>query len=164
MESSPAWPPRPGSRLSWGGTSTSVYGAARRSTPMNPVPVLLEATEGPYGEFSRMATQTGFPTVLGWDQHERLWRGATINAEVDTRKRDVDAIYNAGTLAQARPLLDKYRVAFLVIGYLELQKYGGTTPEGQQRLVARFDGMATEGLTVAFRQGQTTIYQIPRTP
>ena len=22
-----------------------------------------------------MATQTGFPTVLGWDQHERLWRG-----------------------------------------------------------------------------------------
>ena len=134
------------------------------ATPLNPTPVIVEATEGPYSEFARMATQTGFPTILGWDQHERLWRGAAINQEVDQRKRDVDAIYNAGTLAQAKPLLDKYRAAFLVVGYLELQKYGGQTPEGQQRLLARFDGMAAEGLTVAFRQGQTTIYQVPRTP
>ena len=37
----------------------------------------------------------------------------------------MDAIYNAATLTQAKPLLDKYHVAYVVIGYLELQKYGG---------------------------------------
>jgi len=123
----------------------------------------VEATDGPYSEFARMATQTGFPTILGWDQHERLWRGASINAEVDARKQDVDAIYNAATLAQAKPLLDKYHVAYVVIGYLEMQKYGGATPEEHQRFLSRFDAMAAQGLPVAFQQGETRIYKVPKT-
>jgi uncharacterized membrane protein len=133
------------------------------ATPGNPAPVVLEATGGAYSEFARMATQTGLPTVLGWDQHERLWRGASINGEVETRQRDVDAIYNAATLAQAKPLLDKYSVAYIVVGYLEFQKYNAATPDDQQRMLSRFDAMVPEGLQIAFRQGQTTIYKVPRT-
>jgi uncharacterized membrane protein len=92
--------------------------------------------------------------VLGWDQHERLWRGARISAEVDARKRDVETIYRAGTMEEARPLLDKYNVAYVVVGYLEQSTYG------QSGGLAKFDGAAgAAGLEVAFRQGQTTIYR-----
>jgi YYY domain-containing protein len=133
------------------------------ATPARPAPVVLEATGGAYSEFSRLATQTGFPTILGWDQHERLWRGTAINAEVETRKQDVDAIYTAATFEQARPLLDKYNVSYIVVGYLEHQKYGGANPDEQRRFVERFDALAAAGgLQVAFRQGQTTIYRTGR--
>jgi YYY domain-containing protein len=120
------------------------------------VPVVLEAWGGPYSEYARMATQTGFPTVLGWDQHERLWRGQAINAEVETRKRDVDTIYTSATMAQAQPLLEKYGVDYVVVGYLEQapDKYGASGG------LAKFESAAAAGdLQVAFRQGQTTIYK-----
>jgi YYY domain-containing protein len=123
------------------------------ATPETRAPVVLEATGGPYSEFARMATQTGLPTVLGWDQHERLWRGAAINAEVEARARDVETIYTAAGMEAARPLLDKYDVAYIVVGYLERQKYSAGPG------LAKFDGPAG-GLEVAFRQGQTTVYRV----
>ena len=136
------------------------------SQPNGSVPVVLEATGGAYSEFSRMATQTGFPTVLGWDQHERLWRGAGINAEVETRKADVDAIYGAGSLEQARALLDKYGITYIVVGYLEQQKYGGGgglakfgnagVPGGATSTA----GTAGGALERVFQQGQTAIYRV----
>ncbi len=127
------------------------------ATAAQPAPVVLEATGGAYSEFARMATQTGFPTVLGWDQHERLWRGAAINPEVDRRKADVDAIYTAPTLDAAKPLLDKYGVTYIVVGYLEQQKHGATGG------LAKFDAAARAGqLQTAFQQGQTAIYRLPR--
>ena len=116
-------------------------------------PVLLEATGGAYSEFARMATQTGFPTVLGWDQHERLWRGAGIEPEISARQRDVDTIYSAATLEQTRPLLDTYNVTYVVIGYLERQKYGASGG------LAKFDA---GGLAPVFREGGTVIYRIDR--
>jgi uncharacterized membrane protein len=98
--------------------------------------------------------------VLGWDQHERLWRGAAIDDEVTARQHDVDAIYTAGTLQSVQPLLDKYHVAYIVVGYLELQKYGGSSPADQQQFATKFgDEAQAAGLSVAFHQGQTTIYK-----
>ena len=118
-------------------------------------PVVLEASGGAYSEFARISTQTGFPTVLGWDQHERLWRGARIEPEITARQRDIDAIYSAATLEEARPLLDKYGIAYVVIGYLERQKYGAS------RGLAKFEAA---GPAVVFRQGQTLIYRTPPAP
>lgn len=127
------------------------HGASSRTR----APVVLEATGGPYSEFARMATQTGFPTVLGWDQHERLWRGRQSEPELEIRKRHVDGVYSAATLAQAQPLLDTYRVTFVVVGYLEQQKYG---PGGG---LAKFDEAAAAGsVEVVFRQGQTAVYRM----
>ncbi len=117
-------------------------------------PVVLEATGGPYSEFARVATQTGSPTVLGWDQHERLWRGAAIEAEITARQRDVETIYSAATLEEVRPLLDKYVVAYVVVGYLERQKYG---PSGG---LAKFETGGPGGPQAVFRQGRTAVYRI----
>lgn len=130
------------------------------SQPDRHVPVVLEATGGAYSEFSRMATQTGFPTVLGWDQHERLWRGAGINAEVDTRKSDVDTIYGAASLEQVGPLLDKYGITYIVVGYLEQQKYGGGGGLVKFERAGGPGGAATGGLERVFQQRNTAIYRV----
>ena len=121
-----------------------------------PAPVVLEATGGAYSEFARIATQTGFPTILGWDQHERLWRGAAINSEVDRRKADVDTAYSSATFDQAKPVLDKYGVTYVVVGYLEQQKYGagGGLVKFQAAL------QPSGPLERVFSQGQTTIYKV----
>ena len=116
--------------------------------------MVLEATGGAYSEFSRMATQTGFPTVLGWDQHERLWRGAAINAEVERRKADVDAAYGAVSFEQAKPVLVKYGVGYVVVGYLEQQKYGAGGG------LAKFQ--SAPELERVFFQGQTAVYKVRR--
>jgi uncharacterized membrane protein len=131
-----------------------ISGASRET----PTPVVLEATGGAYSEFSRFATQTGFPTVLGWDQHERLWRGAEINPEVDRRKADVDAAYSSATFDQAKPVLDRYGVTYVVVGYLEQQKYGAGGG------LAKFLAAAQSGgpLERVFSQGQTAIYKVRR--
>ncbi|NBT93750.1 MAG: hypothetical protein EBT47_01780, partial [Chloroflexi bacterium] len=93
---------------------------------------------------------SGFPTVLGWDQHERLWRGDRINPEIERRKRDVEIIYRTQTVPEARQLLESYGVTFVVVGYLERQAYGGPG-------LAKFDAPEM-GLTEAFREGQTAVY------
>jgi len=121
------------------------------------IPVVLEATGGAYSEFARVATQTGLPTVLGWDQHERLWRGAQINEEVDRRKADVDAAYSSASFDQAKPVLDKYGVSYIVVGYLEQQKYGNSGG------LAKFEAAARDGaLQRVFGQGTTAIYRVRR--
>ena len=113
-------------------------------------PVVLEATGGAYSEYARVATQTGFPTVLGWDQHERLWRGDSANAEVERRKQDVERFYLNGSGPEAREVLERYGVSFVVKGYLEEQAYPGP---GLDEL----DDPGS-GLIEVFRQGKTVVY------
>ncbi|MGI8423330.1 MAG: DUF2298 domain-containing protein, partial [Chloroflexota bacterium] len=127
-------------------------------TDAGTIPVVLEATGGAYSEFSRFATQTGFPTVLGWDQHERLWRGAELNPEIDRRKADVDTAYSSAAFEQAKPVLDKYGVTYVVVGYLEQQKYGAGGG------LAKFQETAQPGGPIerVFSQGQTAVYKVRR--
>lgn len=112
-------------------------------------PVVLEAWGPAYSELARVSTQVGVPTVLGWEQHERLWRGNQAWAEIESRKRDVDAIYGSLRLSDVQPLLEKYRIAYIFIGYAERQRY---PPEA----LAKFDTT----VPAAFRQGDTAIYQV----
>ena len=93
-------------------------------------PVVLEAVGGPYSHYARIATQTGLPTVLGWPQHERLWRGAAAEGAIAERERDIDTIYRASNLAEVRYLLDRYNVEYIVYGYLEANKYRGLRCRG----------------------------------
>lgn len=109
------------------------------------LPVILEASGNPYSYFARISSNTGLPTVLGWANHEGLWRGHS--EEVGKRSAHVERMYNLATLAEAAPLLDQYQVRYVVLGDLERKQY--KTP-GLQKF---------ETLKVAFRQGGTTIYE-----
>ena len=83
--------------------------------------VILEATGDPYSYFARFSSNTGLPTVLGWANHEGLWRGH--DNMVMQRRDHVMRIYSATTLAEVQPLLDRYNVRYIVVGDLEREKH-----------------------------------------
>jgi YYY domain-containing protein len=109
------------------------------------LPVVLEATGDPYSYYARFSSNTGLPTVMGWANHEGLWRNN--EPAVAQRRTDVARMYNAPTLADAQALLDHYKVRYIVVGELERKEYQATG-------LAKF-----AELPVAFTQGGTTIYR-----
>lgn len=111
-------------------------------------PVVLEATGGEYSEYARVSTFSGLPTVLGWGGHEVQWRGQS--KEPQQRTQDIDAIYSTASRSDVPALLEKYRVQYVFVGSLELEKYGAAVAE-------RFNGI----LEPVFRQGSVTVYRVP---
>jgi uncharacterized membrane protein len=113
----------------------------------NKLPVILEAWGGSYSEYARIATNTGYPTVLGWDFHEAQWRGAWDKAVVRggdpadtilTRRQDIDTIYSTLDINLAKTLLAKYGVNYVYLGGLEREKYKDH-PDG----LAKFEQLGT---------------------
>ncbi|GIW44440.1 MAG: hypothetical protein KatS3mg077_1722 [Candidatus Binatia bacterium] len=115
----------------------------RRHVP--DLPVILEASGNPYSYYARFSSNTGLPTVMGWANHEGLWR--SHDASVEARRRDVATIYSATSLDEVQPLLDRYRVRYIVVGEIERRDFKPESLEKFQRLRA------------VFAQGRTTIYE-----
>ena len=84
-------------------------------------PVTLEANGDSYSDYARVSVITGLPTVLGWYVHEWLWRGNT--EIVDKRAADIQSIYTSADREQVISLLEKYKVEYIYVGKLELDKY-----------------------------------------
>lgn len=115
------------------------------------LPVVLEATGGAYSSYGRVSANTGLPTVLGWANHQYQWRGSGTPepAERDPVIRD---IYQRPFWDNTGALLDRYNVAYIYVGGLEINTYGsnGTLP-GREK----FD----ELLEVAYQNNSVTIYR-----
>jgi uncharacterized membrane protein len=109
------------------------------------LPVILEATGNPYSYYARFSSNVGLPTVMGWANHEGLWRDH--EEEVGRRRNDVVRMYGAPTLAEVQPLLDQYRIKYVAVGELERKDHPA---QG----LAKF----TE-LKEVFRRGNTAIYE-----
>ncbi len=84
-------------------------------------PVLLEAQGPSYQDFGRVSMLTGLPTVLGWDYHVRQ-RG-NPESEIETRRQAVKSIYSNPEASRIEPLLRRYRVAYVYVGWLERRTY-----------------------------------------
>jgi len=108
------------------------------------MPVLLEASGNPYSYYARFSSNTGLPTVMGWANHEGLWR--SHDKSVGARQGDVKRIYEGSTLEEVAPLLDRYGVRYVVVGELERKDHPGP---GLQKF---------EQLPVAVRSGATVVY------
>ena len=108
--------------------------------------VVLEATGDPYREFARIASHTGIPTVLGWANHESLWR--SNEPEIVQRADAVRAFYSATDPRTAAYVLQKYRVRYVVVGDLERQTY----PQA--------NNAASLTLLQPVFPGQTAVYQV----
>lgn len=111
-------------------------------------PVVLEATGGDYSEYARVSTFSGLPSVLGWGGHELQWRGR--GEEPQRRTQDIDAIYEGADPAALRGLLDRYKVQYVFVGSLEVERYGPP-------VLDRFDRV----LELVHRQGRVSIYRVP---
>ena len=111
-------------------------------------PVVLEAVGPDYSPegHARISTFTGLPTVVGWVGHVIQW-----GHDPARRAADVDAIYRTRDLDQARRLLARYRVRYVVVGSLERTRYGRTP-------LAKFARIGHE----VFRSNGTTVYAVGR--
>jgi DNA-binding beta-propeller fold protein YncE len=114
------------------------------------VPVLLEAHGPPYQRFSRVAMNTGLPTVLGWEYH--LFQQAHSREEIEARARDVQELYSTTDLARAEHLLRKYHIDLVFVGQLERETY-------PTRGLAKFTDWPL--VQPIFRNPEVTIYATP---
>ena len=113
-------------------------------------PIILEATDDEADNKparSRISSWTGLPTVLGWYGHETQWRGSDVLPR--QRLPDVTAIYSTTDEATARSLLQRYNVAYILVGDRERKQYPA---EG----LAKFDRM----FPIVFQQGAITLYRV----
>jgi YYY domain-containing protein len=84
---------------------------------------IVEAA-GDFDYHARIATFTGIPAIIGWPSIESQWgRNST---EVSQRVHDVESVY--GNPERASDIMDTYKSSHLVIGKLEMVKYGDTDP------------------------------------
>ena len=83
---------------------------------------IVEAVGESYSEHGRISSSTGIPTVLGWKFHEEQWRGSRKLFE--GREEDVRALYQTANLEEARGILDKYLINYVIVGPREMAKYG----------------------------------------
>lgn len=93
--------------------------------------VLVEAPGGAYEPHkSRFSALTGIPTLIGWQNHERQWRGPTYPQVTDwriengtrrDRASDVQELYTTIDWARAWAVIDRYGVDYIVVGNAERQ-------------------------------------------
>ena len=85
------------------------------------LPVILESCGNAYSWDSRFATFGGFPTILGWANHEAGWRNSW--EEVNRRWADINAAYQSPDILKTIEILDKYIVKYVIVGSLERKNF-----------------------------------------
>jgi uncharacterized membrane protein len=117
-------------------------------------PVILEGHAPEYRWGGRYSINTGLPTVLGWNWHQRQQRAAADQDEVWARATEIALVYDAPGIMTIEPILEKYNVRYIVVGPLERAYY-------QEEGLNKFEWMVQEGtLRVAFSNEMVTIYEV----
>jgi YYY domain-containing protein len=117
----------------------------------------------PYGSipFDQVAIFTGVPTVAGWAQHERLWRGGNGEwlAELVQRRAQAQDFYGNPN----REFVDQFDIDFVYYGiyeagagYRSCDGKADNAPELPKPTDAQ---MSAIGFTQVFQQGDVTIWQ-----
>jgi len=106
-------------------------------------PVVLEYPgKRAYSYDARISTNTGLPTLVGWINHEAIWRKKWIKKNpaaagqpekgvqsadswgmAGLRQSAADRIYQEPTFAPIVPLLRQYKIEYIYVGELEKQNY-----------------------------------------
>jgi YYY domain-containing protein len=86
--------------------------------------VLAEATGGAYSDYGRIGAASGLPTVLGWENHESVWRGAGVFGETSARKKGLQSIYTSEDSEGVFNVLHHYKVRYVFVGSLEKRDFG----------------------------------------
>ena len=110
---------------------------------------VVEAVGGAYTDHGRIGGASGRPLVLGWTNHEGLWRGEKGAAEIERRKTDVETIYRSADPAAVRAALALTGARYVVVGALERKEYGAEALRAREGLRRVFSGGGTELWEVA---------------
>jgi len=119
-------------------------------------PAIIEGYAGEYHWGARYATNTGLPSVIGWNWHERQQRAVAGDQQVLERMADVNFFYDTPFADDARQVLDRYRVKYIIVGPMERAAYASDS-------LAKFDGMVNDGrLARVYQNEGVTIYEVVR--
>ena len=114
------------------------------------LPVLVEAYGPSYGEYARVAMNTGLPIVLGWDYH--VFQRGHGWAEINRRKADIETIFTSKDEPRVAAVLRRYHAALVYVGPLERRTYAGGN-------LADFTKW-TDLLTPVYRNPAVTIFAV----
>lgn len=118
-------------------------------------PVILEAQMSEYQLGSRIAMNTGLPTVLGYRYHQTQQRSLDpLPNFVNARMANVGGLYNTTDIDAARSLLRYYNIEYIIVGDLEKAVYTGSG-------LAKFDEMTRQKmLEIVYNNNGTRVYHV----
>jgi uncharacterized membrane protein len=111
--------------------------------------VLIEGIGNAYSDAARMSSASGVPAVLGWENHEGVWRGGGIGEETGKRKAAVEKLYKCANPAEAQQIARALGARYIVVGSVEARLYPA---EGLQAVLR--SGPA------AFHSGACTLVEV----
>ncbi len=89
--------------------------------------IVLEEQGKDFTYSNRVSTFTGRQTVIGWRDHEWLWRSVDssteIPKEVNKRLNDVKKLYTEKNVEELKKLIEEYDISYIVIGFNERKSY-----------------------------------------
>jgi len=87
-----------------------------------PQDVVWEIDGPAYRNYARISTFSGRPTVLGWANHERVYR-KNGHQLVHPRQTEIDGLRRNPSRKLLNEFFVKYHVRFAVVGRLERNEY-----------------------------------------
>lgn len=145
-----AWPGS-WSGLAWMANGEPEVVAWLRGQPRGTV--IIEAVGDAYSDAARMSASSGVTAVLGWDNHEGVWRGSSINEETGRRRKAIEELYRSGDPERVRQIARELGAHLVIVGAVEKRLY---TPAGVA--AARRAGR------VVFERGECAVVQVAEPP
>jgi uncharacterized membrane protein len=88
---------------------------------------VVEAVGGAYTEYARLSANSGVPALIGWENHELVWRGHGVTEETSRRAALVRELYSCGNAARIREIAVGEGIPLIAIGALERADFGEET-------------------------------------
>ncbi len=110
------------------GAERALVEAAGRLS-LAPGEAIVEASGDAFGSTGRVSAMTGLPTVIGWANHEWLWRGDGEAAHA--RAERVRAFYTSTDPALLCAIARRYNIRYVILGQAERESY----PEMEPRIL-----------------------------
>jgi YYY domain-containing protein len=120
----------------WGGLGWMAPGEADAARFLRRLPagaVLVEAVGPAYSHAARFSATSGVPAVLGWENHQQVWRGPAINPELERRRREIERLYTCGDPGEVRRIAAALGATHVVIGGRERALAGEAGLEALRR-------------------------------
>ena len=105
---------------------------------------LVEAVGAAYTDHARIGSASGRPVVLGWTNHEGLWRGSAAGEEIERRRTDVETVYRSADVVEVLAAFGRLGARYVVVGPLERKEYGASAFRARGPFRPAFSSRGTE--------------------
>ncbi|MCB0308817.1 MAG: hypothetical protein KDD48_05550, partial [Bdellovibrionales bacterium] len=114
-----------------------------------PHDIIFEAMGKPYLDYARYSVFTGRPSIVGWVNHEQIWKKHGYNS-ASSRQIAYESLIKEPTMKGLSDFVKVYQVRWIVMGSLENRDY----PLKLKQLIRHYP--------LLFRNATTQIYLVPK--